>query len=642
MLIEKFEFQSLFKSFLEDKLSSSNVNINTKKEISNDCTNDCSNNYEVKTIFKDDIKDFISLLQKQKFFAFDVETTSLDIFKAKIVGVSFCFDNDKAYYVPLLHEVIFSENKQISVEEFIKLIKDILENDNIKKTGHNLKFDIEIFKNHGVDVLGIVFDSMIASYLLNPDDVSFSLSRVVKKYLGHDCIEYKDVVGKKKNFSEVDIETASKYSAEDAYFSFILYLKLNDELTKKDLLKVFYEIDLPLLNVLATMELNGVYIDTQQLRKSSMFFAKELEILEQEIYELAGSTFNINSPKQLSYILFEKLNISTAGLKKTQFGFSTDVNTLEKLKNIHPIAEKLLKYRGIFKLKSTYLDALPEFVSSKTNRLHTRYNQAGTGTGRLSSSDPNLQNIPIKTLEGRKIRSAFLAPSEKVIISADYSQVELRVLAHMSKDKTLIEAFNKGEDIHTKTAKFIFELKATDTPTQEQRRFAKVINFGLIYGMSAYGLSNELSISVQTAKKYIDGFFNKYFGVKEYFDKLLKDVESLGYVSTMFGRKRFVSSLFSDNKNKGYLNRMAINAPIQGTAADIIKLAMISIHNEIIDRNLKLKMILQIHDELVFECDESFKDEAISFIKTQMESITLLDVPLKVDVGSGASWEDAH
>lgn len=627
-LIEKFEFESLFKGFLE---KNSNVNLEEKND-----------SYEVKIIYKDNFDEFINILSKQDFFAFDVETTSLNIFDAKLVGVSFCFDKNTSYYVPLLHNVMFEEDRQVDTATFINAIKTVLQNENIKKTGHNLKYDIEIFRNYNVYVKGVSFDTMIAAYLLSPDDLSFSLQVTAKKYLGLDGIEYKDVVGKKASFAEVDIDSAAKYSAEDSYFSWMLYLKLSKELEDKELTKVFYDIDLPLLDVLSKMELNGVCIDTEALKRSSLFLNEELKVLEDEIYKLADGSFNINSPKQLGFILFEKLGISTKGIKKTQSGYSTDVTTLEKLQGVHPIAEKLLQYRSIFKLKSTYIDTLPTYVSKKTGRLHARFNQAVTGTGRLSSSDPNLQNIPVKTKEGRKIRDAFIAPNGKVIISADYSQVELRVLAHMSKDEALIEAFKNDEDIHTKTSKFIFNLGENEAPTSEQRRLGKVINFGVVYGMSAFRLSKELSINMLTAQKYIDGFFKKYHGVKEYFDKLLVQIKNDGYVSTMFGRKRFASSINKDSRDNGYLNRMAINAPIQGTAADIIKLSMLNIQRKIDEHNMPLKMIIQIHDELVFECDESFKEEGAKFIKSQMENVLSLEVPLKVDVGIGASWGEAH
>ena len=636
-LVSKFEFESLFKSFLENY---KDIVYHDEQKNEDDTNHD---SYEVKIVYKEDFKDFIEKLKNQNLFAFDTETTSLNIFEAELVGVSFCFDTKTSYYVPLLHEVMFEENKQVDIDEFISLVKKIFENENQKKTGHNLKYDIQIFKNYGVNVKGVSFDTMIAAYLLSPDDLSFSLSSTAKKYLGLDGIEYKDVIGKKDNFSQVDIQCAANYSAEDSYFSWMLYLKLSKELEEKELTKVFYDIDLPLLDVLSKMELNGVCIDTESLKKSSIFLGEELKTLENEIYELAGgSTFNINSPKQLSFILFEKLGISTKGIKKTTQGYSTDVTTLEKLKGVHPIADKLLQYRSVFKLKSTYIDSLPLYVSKKTGRLHTKFNQAVTGTGRLSSSDPNLQNIPVKTEEGRKIRDAFIAPKGKVVISADYSQVELRVLAHMSHDKALIEAFKNNEDIHTKTSKFIFNLGEDEIPTSEQRRLGKVINFGVVYGMSAFRLSKELSINMFTAQKYIDGFFQKYSGVKAYFDKLLVEVKEKGYVSTMFGRKRFTASIDKEGRDKGYLNRMAINAPIQGTAADIIKLSMLNIQREIEKNNYPLKMIIQIHDELVFECDESFKEKGAEFIKFQMENVLKLEVPLKVDVGVGASWGEAH
>ena len=636
-LVSKFEFESLFKSFLENYKDM----VYHDEQKNEDDTNHDS--YEVKIVYKEDFKDFIEKLKNQNLFAFDTETTSLNIFEAELVGVSFCFDTKTSYYVPLLHEVMFEENKQVDIDEFISLVKKIFENENQKKTGHNLKYDIQIFKNYGVNVKGVSFDTMIAAYLLSPDDLSFSLSSTAKKYLGLDGIEYKDVIGKKDNFSQVDIQCAANYSAEDSYFSWMLYLKLSKELEEKELTKVFYDIDLPLLDVLSKMELNGVCIDTESLKKSSIFLGEELKTLENEIYALAGgSTFNINSPKQLSFILFEKLGISTKGIKKTTQGYSTDVTTLEKLKGVHPIADKLLQYRSVFKLKSTYIDSLPLYVSKKTGRLHTKFNQAVTGTGRLSSSDPNLQNIPVKTEEGRKIRDAFIAPKGKVVISADYSQVELRVLAHMSHDKALIEAFKNNEDIHTKTSKFIFNLGEDEIPTSEQRRLGKVINFGVVYGMSAFRLSKELSINMFTAQKYIDGFFQKYSGVKAYFDKLLVEVKEKGYVSTMFGRKRFTASIDKEGRDKGYLNRMAINAPIQGTAADIIKLSMLNIQREIEKNSYPLKMIIQIHDELVFECDESFKEKGTEFIKFQMENVLKLEVPLKVDVGVGASWGEAH
>lgn len=574
-------------------------------------------------------------------FAFDVETTSLDVRAAKIVGASFSNDAQSAVYVPIGH-VSPGSFEQVAAEEFFSTLKPIFESEKIKKCGQNLKYDISILAEQGIEVRGTAFDSMLASYCLNPDRGSHGLTALASEYLGERVIEYDDLVGEAPDFSHVAIDKAAEYAGQDANFAWRLKEVLGKKIAEEGLGEVFDKIEVPLISVLSRMERRGVLIDAALLGKMSGELSVKCEDLQKKIYEAAGTEFNMNSPKQLSEILFVKLGIPTKGLKKTKTGISTDSSVLERLAHQHPLPGLILDYRGLFKLKSTYVDALPAQISAYTGRLHAKFNQAVTGTGRLSSSDPNLQNIPIQTAEGRRIRTAFIADEGRSIISADYSQIELRLLAHLSKDKTLIAAFREGRDIHEATAREILRIPPLLEVTSEQRRIGKTINFGLIYGMGPYRLARELGIPNALAEEYIDEYFARYAGVKEFFAAMEHKANTEGVVATLFGRKRYIASIDASGRDQGFVLRAALNAPIQGTAADLVKIAMIAIDAKAESEAPGLSMIMQIHDELVFECPEPLVEAAVKLIRREMEGAASLLVPLKVDVGVGSNWEEAH
>jgi DNA polymerase-1 len=483
---------------------------------------------------------------------------------------------------------------------------------------------------------------MIASYVLNPDRNTHNLTALCLEFLKRPLIEYEDVVGEHPDFSYVDPLAATQYGGQDAHVVWLLKPQLEKQLGEQALTEVFRTIEMPLVPVLARMELAGVKLDTALLGEMSAEFGAEIARLEKEIYGLAGTEFNLNSPKQLADVLFNKLGISTQGIKKTKTGISTDSSVLEKLSDVHPLPGAILHYRMIHKLKSTYVDALPAQVSKVDGRLHSRFNQAGTGTGRLSSSDPNLQNIPVQTKEGQRIRGAFVAEEGALLISADYSQIELRLLAHMSGDKNLIAAFTDGIDVHAKTAREVLGLGAEEDVSTEQRRIGKTINFGIVYGMSGFRLGRELGIPVGEATRYIESYFAKYPKVSEFFDRLEKEATAQGYVTTFFGRKRFLAEINAEGRDRGFLMRAALNAPLQGTAADLIKRAMVRLDEWIRSSEAPLKMILQIHDELVFECRTDFVPAAEQMIHSIMEGAAALAVPLKVEVGHGRTWQEAQ
>ena len=622
-LEEILEFQSLFNSvsFAQPK---------TKEE----------SKYKYQTVLKNDFSQFLEKLLKQKEFAFDLETTSLDVLEANIVGIAFCFEAETAYYLPLGH----SKNKeeQVDINLALQSLKPIFESSETKKIGQNLKYDIGVLAKYDIEVLGVDFDSMIASYLLNPDKGSYNLTSLAQKYLALDCIEFEEVTDGSGNFSEVDFKKATEYAGQDAHFAYLLKEKLYPILEKEDLLGVFNDIEMPLVSVLSKIERNGIKIDTPFLSEMSKSLDEKLKKFEIEIEELAGEKFNQNSPKQLAHILFEKLQIPTKGLKKTKTGISTDAGTLDKLAHLHPLPKKILEYRELYKIKSTYVDALPNYISPISNRLHSNLNQTITATGRLSSSNPNLQNIPIQGEEGRKVRQAFIAENDKTLITADYSQIELRILAHLSQDKNLIKAFQDNQDIHIKTTREILGIPDAYQVNENERRIGKTMNFGIIYGMSGFRLAKTLEIPVKVAIKYIEDYFDFYSGVREYFSKLEESFSSNGYVKTIFGRKRYLDSIDIEGRDKGFLIRAGLNAPIQGSSADIIKLAMIKIHNRIKKEMPDLKMILQIHDELLFEVPKNLANQASEIIKYEMENVFVLDVPLKVSIADGKNWGEIH
>ena len=632
--------EDLRKLFSEFEFSSMLAVLESGSEETLKTTRPLKKNYE--TVFTEAaFNKWIKKLKKNKIFALDLETTSLRPVQARAVGVSFSCHTGEACYIPLGHSYLGMPD-QLGVDWVFDKLKPILEDPEIKKVGQNIKYDFIVLKNEGVQLQGIAFDTMIASYLLNPSSRAHNMDALALEYLGHTTIKYKDVVGtasKEIGFDQVQIDRATEYAAEDADITWRLYEKLSG-LLKGDDLKIFEKLELPLLEVLGDMELQGMALDKPHLQKLSQRIHLLLTEQEKEIYELAGEQFNINSPKQLSVILFEKLELPV--IKKTKTGYSTDVSVLEELSAEHELPEVILLYRQLAKLKSTYVDALQEEIFGKTVRVHTSFNQSVAATGRLSSSNPNLQNIPIRTEMGREIRKSFIAEESNKILSADYSQVELRVLAHMSEDDSLIDAFINGEDIHTRTAVEIFGTTAERLDAQA-RRMAKAVNFGIVYGLSAFGLSRQLKIFPKEAKKFIDKYFQLYKKVKTYMERTVEDARDIGYTLTLMNRKRYLPDLNSKNRQaREAAERIAINSPVQGSAADLIKLAMINLDREIAQKKLNSRMILQVHDELVFECPSEEEEEMRALVKKEMEEVMPLKVPLVVDIGWGDNWNDAH
>ncbi len=597
---------------------------------------------EYETILTEESLDrLLKNLVKKKTFAFDMETTSKRPVWARAVGISFSFEEGKACYLPLTHRYL-GVPSQLGLGMVFEKLKPILENEHIKKCGHNIKYDLIVLANEGVFLKGIDSDTMIASYLLNPSSRGHGLDALSLEHFGHKNLTYKEMVGtgkKEVGFDEVEIERATSYAAEDSDMTWRLKSRLEPRL-KDYTLKLYQKMELPLLEVLAEMEINGVHVDRKHLTELSSDLDNKLRLLEIAIYALADETFNINSPKQLSVILFEKMKLPV--IKKTKTGFSTDVSVLEQLADEHELPEKILTYRQLAKLKSTYVDALPEEIFKKSGRVHTSFNQTVAATGRLSSSNPNLQNIPIRSDMGKAIRKAFTAEGDGMLLSADYSQVELRILAHLSGDEALRSAFEKGEDIHSRTAAEIFG-SSIDNVDEESRRMAKAVNFGIVYGLSAFGLSRQLKISQRDARDFIDQYFGLYKNVKVYMENTVSEARKNGYTLTLFNRRRYLPDLNSKNRQvREGAERVAINSPIQGTAADLIKVAMIQLSHQIRDMKLQSKMILQVHDELVFECPVEEKTKMESLVKNEMEGACKLSVPLVVDMGWGKNWNDAH
>jgi DNA polymerase-1 len=568
-------------------------------------------------------------------------TASPDSRDAQPVGIACAYTEDQAFYLPLGHNTTVSTS--LPLKWVFTQFKTLLEDETIKKFGHNIKHEILVLKQQGIELKGIACDTMIASYLLNPSRHNHSLEDIALECFDHRMTTYKELVGtgkKEVSFDRVEIDTAKTYACDRAHLTLKSAKLLLSKLSREGFDQLFHQVELPLLNVLASMEMHGVKIDTNRLKSISQEFETILNTSSENIYQLAGEIFNINSPQQLGKILFEKLHLP--GAKKTKTGYATDVVVLTKLAQTHPLPAEILAYRSISKLKSTYVDALPHLVHPVTGRIHTSYNQTVTATGRLSSSSPNLQNIPIRSSEGRKIRAAFIAEKGCTLLSGDYSQIELRILAHLSQDQLFVEAFKQNEDIHTRTAAEIFGLMP-DLITQQMRREAKVINFGIIYGMSSYGLAKELGISPKAAGTFIDNYFRKYRGVKTYIDSTLEEAKKKKYVTTLMNRRRYVPEITSKNMTaRQFAERTAINAPIQGTASDLIKSAMITINDRIGHENLQTKMIIQIHDELVFEVPENELELVKQLVKEEMENVVELTVPLVVEIHWGKTWDEAH
>jgi DNA polymerase I len=588
---------------------------------------------------------FLSLLEnlrKAGTFSLDLETTSPYPMWASLVGMSFSFVPHQAFYVPVGHRLRLGE-KQLPLSWVLEQLKPLLEDGEVKKIGQNIKYDWIVLRQHGVEVRGIECDTMIASYLINPTKHNHNLSEIAREYLDRNVTDYKDVAGtgaKEISFDKVDLEKARDYCCEDADVTLQLSRILLPKLSGEGLTELFEKMEIPLLVVLAKMERNGVRIDLDLLSDFSKEIEGQLDQRMERIHVLAGEPFNINSSQQLGKILFDKLKLPV--IKKTKTGFSTDVDVLTKLSLQHELPLEILTYRNLSKLKSTYVDALPKLVHPKTGRIHTSYNQTVTATGRLSSSDPNLQNIPVRGEEGGRIRQAFIPEKGFVLISADYSQIELRILAHLSRDSVLIEAFQKDEDIHAHTASEIFGVPM-EAVTPSMRREAKVINFGIIYGMSSYGLSQQLGIEPKTAQVRIDDYFRKYPGVQSYIEKGIAEAKEKGYVTTLFQRRRYLPDLHSASAPvRQATERMAVNTPLQGTAADIIKVAMLGIQDRIETMGLSTRMIMQVHDELVFETPEDEIEKAVPLIQHEMESVIRLAVPLKVSIHWGKNWAEVH
>lgn len=622
ILAEQLDFESLF----SDQLA-------TKKQAGD---GDRYKHYQ--TVWADDFDAWLDRLSEQSIIAIDLETTSLDPLEAKVVGASFCWSSTEAWYLPLAHRE--AERRQVQWENFCRSVGPILASEKVQKTGHNLKFDFEVLSALGLPLAGISFDSMLASYVLNPDKRAHGLDVVSREELGITPISYAQVVGDVSHrlFDEVAVDVATTYAAEDAHLAWLLREHFLHRIEREQLREVFDEIEMPLVPILAKMELRGIELDGRLLESLSARCAEELDELEKQAVELVGHQFNLNSPKQLGEILFNELQLPTKGLKKTKTGISTDASVLEKLRGEHPLPSLLLEHRTLAKLKSTYLDVLPGMVSPLTGRLHTKFNQTGTGTGRLSSSEPNLQNIPIQTELGRKIRSAFVAKQGHVFVSADYSQIELRILAHMSEDKELIRVFEQDLDIHAQTARNVMGLGPNTPLSKDARRLGKTINFGIIYGMGPFALSQELGISMGEAQHYIAAYFGRFPGVKRLFGELEDAAKRDGFVRTISGRKRFIADLDSSGRGQGFLARAAINAPLQGTAADLIKRAMIRVDKRLDCESLGAALVLQIHDELLVECPADRADEVSTVVRGEMERAMKLRVPLKVDVGCGRNW----
>ncbi len=587
---------------------------------------------------------WLDVLRKAALFAFDTETTSLNYMQARVVGVSFAVEAGTAAYVPFGHDYIDAP-EQLSEEQVLGALKPLLEDPDKAKLGQNLKYDANVLKNHGITLRGIAEDSMLESYVLDSTGSRHDMDSLALKYLGESTIHYEDIAGKgakQLSFNQIALEQAGPYAAEDADITLRLHQALSPMLCGDEALeRVYRDIELPLVPVLSRIERNGALISKAMLAQQSLEIADKLKVLEQQAFDIAGGEFNLSSPKQLGEILFERLNIPV--IRKTPKGApSTAEEVLVELAHDYPLPQVILEYRGLAKLKSTYTDKLPQLIDENTGRVHTSYHQAVAATGRLSSSDPNLQNIPIRSAEGRRIRKAFIAPKGYKILAADYSQIELRIMAHLSGDEGLIRAFKNGEDIHRATAAEVFGV-APEAVSDEQRRNAKAINFGLIYGMSAFGLGRQLHIGRNEAQQYIDLYFERYPGVHRYMEDTRKLAAEKGYVETLFGRRLHLPEINARNgQRRQAAERTAINAPMQGTAADIIKRAMIAVDDYLLSEQPDARMIMQVHDELILEVAEAQLDAVRERVVALMSGAAELAIPLEVGVGVGDNWDEAH
>jgi len=585
------------------------------------------------------IAELIDLLMKQTAFCFDTETTSINAIDAELVGMAFSWNKNQGWYVPV-------PGNRENAEEVVEKFRNILENEKSLIVGQNIKYDMQVMKNYGIKLNGPIFDTMIAHYLVQPEQ-KHNLDNLAEVYLDYRTIHTEELIGKKGNLQgnmrDVPVERLVDYACEDTDVTWQLYLVLEEELKQNGFNNLAEEIEFPLISVLCDMEENGVKLDKEALRQFAVELEASLLELRDSIYELSGEEFNISSPKQLGEILFDKLKISSDAKRTKTKQYSTGEEVLVRLTDKHPVVGKVLEFRTLKKLLSTYVEALPKMINSRTGFIHTSYNQAVAATGRLSSNNPNLQNIPIREEKGREIRKSFIPRSEEnVFLSADYSQIELRLMAHMSQDPLMIDAFQRGEDIHTATAAKIFEVPPEQV-TKEQRGKAKTANFGIIYGISAFGLAQRMNIPRTDAKHLIDSYFNTYSRVRKYMDEMIQSARDKGYVETMLGRRRYLRDILSRNAVvRGFAERNAINAPIQGSAADIIKIAMIRIQEILNKNNYRTKMIIQVHDELVFDVFNKEVDEVKQMVIREMENAYSLSVPLLVDFGTGDNWLEAH
>ncbi|MEJ2697246.1 MAG: DNA polymerase I [Candidatus Sulfobium sp.] len=571
--------------------------------------------------------------------AFDTETTGRNPLTESLVGISLCMKNEKAFYIPVGHSTVPPAG-QPDKRSVLGILKPVLENEELSKIGHNLKFDITVLEREGIDLAGKLFDTMIAAYLLNPNKSNHSLGEVSFEYLSKRKKSFAEILKKRATFAEVAVEEAAPYAAEDAALSYELKSVLFEKIGAAGLEGVYFDIEMPLIRVLSDMEKTGIRIEASLLKKMSREIEVEIESVQRRIFFIAGEEFNINSPKQLGKVLFHSLGLNPS--KRTKTGYSTSVDVLEELSRIHELPREVLHFRSLTKLKTTYLDVLPTLINPRTGRVHTSFNQTVTATGRLSSSDPNLQNIPVRGEWGQRIREAFTSGEGDLLLSSDYSQVELRILAHTSGDRGLIDAFAEGLDIHNRTASELYGVSLEEV-TPEMRRTAKTVNFGVLYGISPFGLSEALGIGREDAKQYIDRYFKRHPGVREYIERTIAEATQKGHVTTLLGRRRPVPELHSANRNtRQQGQRLAVNSPIQGTAADIIKIAMIKIAERFRRETLRAKMILQVHDELLVELPEEELDAVTGIVTGEMEGAFKLAVPLKVEIGHGKNWAEAH
>ncbi|MFC1559833.1 DNA polymerase I [Candidatus Margulisiibacteriota bacterium] len=632
---EEFEFKSLIKKYTEKLQGADLFSVIEEKKMD---IKKHKADYSVITSIKD-LKDTAKNMAANKAFAFDVETDSVDPFHVNLVGISLSCKPNVGCYIPVGH----NSGKQIDIKEALAVLKPLLEDPDIKKYGHNIKFDSEVVSNYGIEVKGIAFDTMVAAYTMDPTSRKYGLKPLSHGLLGKHMIEITELIGtgkKSKTMNELAIEAVSDYACSDADSTYQLVNIFSKKLKEESLEDLFYKIEVPLIEVLIKMEENGVSVDVDKLKKMSKEIEASLKNLTIDIFAIAGEEFNLNSPKQLQNILYEKLKIPIT--KRTKTGASTDAEVLSNLSKDFEIAAKLLEYRQLQKYKSTYIDVLPDLINIKTKRIHTSFNQTITATGRLSSSNPNLQNIPVKGDIAKKIRSAFV-PAKKgwSILSADYSQIELRILAHLSNDKILTKAFLEDKDVHTATAAEVFGVPL-DKVTPEMRNAAKVVNFGIIYGISEFGLSKSLNIKKTEAGKYIENYFKRYSGVKTFIDKTISQAKKDGFVCTLLGRKRPLPDINNPNISlRNFAERTAINTPVQGTAADVIKVAMINIHNILKKEELKSKLLLQVHDELVLEVPDEELTQVTKMVEHEMVNAVKLNVPAKVHIGSGNNWAEA-